>query len=97
MWVPTVSDDVLQWAWPEPSSDLGGCAALPSTEYSTAPVGSPPPEWVTVAVKITDWPTEDSPPVELDGSPSVVGAWSTVTGWAGDWALALAASPGSRR
>ena len=55
-WLPTVSDEVVRAAV-VPVSDTVPSVVAPSLKV-TVPVGVPPPlVGVTVAVKVTGWPT----------------------------------------
>ena len=58
--VPTVSDEVAKLAWPEPLSDAVPRMLAPSLKV-TVPVGVPAPGAiaVTVAVNVTDCPTDE--------------------------------------
>src|SRR5438105_13613259 len=56
-WLPWVSVLVDMAAWPVPSTVTVDSVVAPSLN-ATEPVGVPPPPVaVTVAVKVTDWPT----------------------------------------
>jgi hypothetical protein len=57
-WVPTVRVEVVKLAFPEASK-----AVLPSIVplflNVTVPEGVPPPDELTLALKVTDWPNID--------------------------------------
>ena len=73
---PIARPAVEKLAWPLPFSATGAWGA-PSTVNVTVPVGVPPPELaVTVAVNVTESPTEEG--FALDASAVVVAIWLTV-------------------
>src|SRR5437870_3667076 len=57
VWLPMLRDEVVNLAWPEPSSVPDPRVVIPSLKV-TVPVGVPAAgaSDVTVAVKVTDWP-----------------------------------------
>ena len=71
---PTPSAAVEKLAWPAASSGPDPSAAVPSMKV-TVPVGVPvePAAWVTIAARLTDWPTVD---VSGEAATTVV-----VTAW----------------
>ena len=71
----------VQSAWPEPSGALYGAAALPSTESRRLRWAARPGVG-NHGSKNSRLATEDARG-GADGSPSVLGASSTVAGWAG--------------
>src|SRR5579884_359417 len=80
LWLPRVKLEVVQVAWAEPFSV---CAPQPVMVVApslklTVPVGVPEPgtETLTVAVKVTDWPTTEGLADELRLVD--VPAWFTV-------------------
>ena len=58
VWVPTDRDEVLVLAMPLPSNATAEPKLDPPSLNCTVPAGVPP-EDVTVAVKVTDWPETD--------------------------------------
>ena len=77
VWVPASSVLMVTVARPPPLTGAVSTAPPgPPTVKATVPVGTPPAGGVTVAVRVTSWPTTDGSGEET--TEVVVVAWATV-------------------